>query len=153
MPKPLIDIDYLKSVGFRIPDSSIDSVTAVLNDLIERAEESYLQNTIGYELTTNLYALVEPYPSEVDIFVNGLLVDGNLFYRGIKIEAANFIMSQYYGQQSINVNNSGLSEPVSDGENMISSNFSVNSLINQTRFMREFTFQWLNDNATDFFEI
>lgn len=151
MPKPIITINYLKSIGFIIPDSSIDSVNDKLEQLIEQGEEDYLQNTIGYELTSALYALVEPYPSEVLIFLDGLLVDGELFYRGIKKEISSFIMAHYYGQNSININNSGFSMPVADGENMIQPNFSINALINETKNLRYFTFNWLCDNANDFF--
>lgn len=146
-----IDIDYLTNLGFRIPQSSVSNVETQLNQIITNAELEYLQNTIGYELTTNLYALVEPYPTEVDIFLNGNLVDGENYYKGVLYEISNFIMAFFYGGLSINVNNSGFSSPISDGENMIEPNFIVNNLFNRVHRFRPLTYNWLTDNANDFF--
>lgn len=146
-----IDIPYLESLGFRIPQSSVASVTEQLDKIIEDAEKEYLQNTIGYTLTTNLYALVSPLPPEVEIFLDGALVDGDAFYYGVKLEIANFIMAQYYSNQSLSVNNSGFSRPLSDGENMLEPDFIVNSLLTRTHQLRPLTREWLQANTTDFF--
>ena len=151
MTKPIITIDYLKTLGYVIPDSSINSVNDKLSDIIEQAEEDYLQNTIGYELTSALYALDQPYPADVETFLNGLLVDGDLFYLGVKKEISSFIMAQYYAQNTININNSGFSTPIADGENMVQSNFMVNGLINNTLKLRCKTFYWLSNNMDGFF--
>lgn len=147
-----IDIDYLESLGYRIPQSSTDNVETLLNELIESGEETYLQNTIGYSLTTAIYALVDPLPDEVSIFLNGNWVDGDEYYKGVLIEISAFIMAMFYGQLGINVNNSGFSSPVADGENTVAANFVVNGSINYTKLLRSFTYQWLQDNNTDFFE-
>lgn len=147
-----IDIAYLQSLGFRIPQSSVSSVTQQLDKIIEDAELEYLQNTIGYTLTSNLYALVDPLPPEVVIFLDGSLVDGDAFYYGVKLEIANFIMAQYYSNQSLSVNNSGFSMPFADGENMIAPDFVVNSLLSRTHQLRPLTYEWLKANNTDFFE-
>lgn len=146
-----IDIDYIEALGYRIPQSSIDNVETMLNNLIDSGEIIYFQNTIGYTLTTELYALVEPYPDEVNIFLYGNEVDGDEYYKGILPEIVSMIMANFYGQLSINVNNSGFSEPIADGENIIDISFTVNSLINLTHRLRCYTHQWLCDNANDFF--
>lgn len=146
-----IDIAYLQTLGFRIPQSSVSNVETQLNQIIETAELEYLQKTIGYTLTNNLYALVEPYPTEVDIFLNGNEVDGSEYYKGILFEISQFIMALFYGGLSINVNNSGFSSPVADGENMIEPNFIVNHLFIEVHNLRPYTYQWLTNNANDFF--
>lgn len=147
-----IDTSFLKSLGYRIPQSSIDNVNDLLNNIIENAEKEYFQNTIGYALTDAIYSLVEPYPDQVNIFLEGNMVDGDLFYTGIKREIAHFIMAMFYGQLDINVNNSGFSSPISDGEEMRSSNFIVNTCINKSRMLRKYSYAWLIQNNNDFFE-
>lgn len=146
-----IDVDYLKSLGYRIPNSSVENVNTMLDDFISDGELVYLQKTIGYSLTSALYGLIEPYPSQVEIFLNGNLVDGDEYYKGILREISSFIMSTFYGQLGINVNNSGFSSPISDGENMVDANFVVNNLVNYTHKLRCSTYYWLYQNNNDFF--
>lgn len=146
-----IDIEYLTNLGYKIPQSSVENVTERLNTLIANKELEYFQQTIGYALTVQLYALVEPYPAEVEIFLNGNYVDGETFYKGILKEIAAFIMANYYGTLEINVNNSGFSRPLADGEKQVSPNFIVTDLINHVLTDRCYTYQWLIENNTDFF--
>ena len=95
-----IDIDYIETLGYRIPQSSVGNVETMLNNLIDSGEIIYLQNTIGYTLTTELYALVEPYPDEVNVFLYGNEVDGDEYYKGILPEIVSMIMANFYGQLS-----------------------------------------------------
>lgn len=146
-----ITTDYLKSLGYTLPESSVSNVQLKIDQLITGIELEYLQHTIGYSLTNSLYALVEPYPDEVKVFLDGNFVDGDLFYTGIKREIGHFIMAMYYGGLPINVNNSGFSSAISDGEQAISVNFIVNTCINKTHHLRSLTYTWLNENITGFF--
>lgn len=146
-----INIEYLTNQGFILPQSSVDTVTARLTVLIANAEKDYLQNTIGYGLTAALYALETPYPDAVETFLNGNQVDGDEYYPGILPEIAAYIMANYYGTYSINVNNSGFSRPVADGEKQLSPSFIVADLISKVINARVNTFYWLLANNADFF--